>query len=375
MGAAFSLLPHRSLRMTGLAGVELAQSVGAAGAAATRYASCLFAGEVSYRARAPVATGWDLSPTQGCVGAVARQSEHSTRLPAPMNLEIVADHPFRANGFFCEGRHGWVGHCEVPPSEMRALPAANSVASDASVSIWVIEKGHLALEQPSTSPARFGPGTVLLWDSMQPPRGHWDDARFSYVRLSPPRHEKIIEHAATTQVRAAQRLEHLGLAPFLAAQLNTFATHATTLTAADLGEVVGGIVQVAEALLKVVFAPSATDGASPDAGRLLGVHRYIEQNLHRSDLSVADIARGSSMSRAQLYRLFATQETSVHGTLREKRLQKSMGYLAHSEGKRLSIGAIGHACGFSDPAVFSKLFRQRFNMAPREVRAAAALAK
>lgn len=356
--------------MTGLAGMQ-----GAPAVAAARYASCLFGEGVSDRSRTPATTGWHLAPTGARAEPIARHSERSTRLPAPMNLEIVAAHPFRAKGFFCEGRRGWVGHCEVPPSDMRAVPAANGVASDAGVSIWVIEKGDLVLEHPSAGHTRFGAGSVLLWDDMQPPRGHWDHARFGYVRLSLPRRKQGVEQAASPEAGAARRLEHLGLAPFLAAQLNTFATHATTLTAADLGEVVGGIVQVAEALLKVVFAPPATVEASPDTERLQAVHRYIEHNLHRNDLSVADIARGTSMSRAQLYRLFAAQETSVHGTLREKRLQKSLNYLAQSDSKRQSIGAIGHACGFSDPAVFSKLFRQRFNLAPRDVRAAAGLGK
>lgn len=349
------------------------------GAAATRYACGLFADTASERARVPAVAAWHLAPAQARAEPIARPGEHATRLAAPMNVEIVADHPFRAKGFFSEGRRGWVGHCEVPPSDMRALPAAHRVAGDAGLSLWVIEEGHLALEQPGAIPARFGPGSVVLWSSPQPPRGRWDHARFGYVRLS-----QTLAHAASADVPAAQRLDHLGLAPFLAAQLGTFANHATTLSATDLGEVVSGIVQVAEALLKVVFAPSAAEGDAaadavdrpgPDTARLQTVHRYIEHNLHRNDLSVVDIARGTHMSRAQLYRLFATQETSVHGTLREKRLQKSLGYLAQSESTRLSIGAIGHACGFSDPAVFSKLFRQRFNLAPRDVRAAAGLAK
>lgn len=360
--------------MTEAAGTQRAQAQGAA-AVAMRYASCLFGEAPGGRLREPAAMAWHLAPTLERAEPVAKQDEHTTLLPAPMNLEIVAARSFRAKGFFFEGRHGWVGHCEVPPSQMRALPATDSAASDAGVSIWVIEKGHLVLEQPGEGHAHFGPGSVLLWNGLQPPQGHWDDARFSYVRLSSARDPQVLGQGVCTEARAPQRLEHLGLAPFLAAQLNTFAAHATTLSAAELAEVVGGIVQVAEALLKVVFAPLAADGAGPDTGRLQSVHRYIEHNLHRNDLRVAEIARGTSMSRAQLYRLFAAQETSVHGTLREKRLQKSMGYLAQSESKRLSIGAIGHACGFSDPAVFSKLFRQRFNLAPRDVRAAAGLEK
>lgn len=369
--------------MTWLAGAQHGQTLGSAATAAalTRHTSGCFGETVSERSSEPAAMAWHLSPKRARAEPVTKPGEHTTTLPAPMNLEIVAEHPFRAKGFFCEGRYGWVGHCEVPPSQMRALPAANGSNSDAGVSIWLIEKGHLVLGPPGAGQSHFGPGTMLLWDSVRPPRGRWDHARFSYVRLSPRRHRNTPEPLATldqetpSEVRAAQRLEHFALAPFLAAQLNTFATHATTLTATDLGEVVDGIVQVAKALLNVVFAPVAADDMTPDAGRLEAVHRYIEHNLHRSNLSVVDIARGTHMSRAQLYRLFAAQETSVHGTLREKRLQKSLGYLAHPESKRLSIGAIGHACGFSDAAVFSKLFRQRFHLAPRDARAAAALSK
>ncbi|RYF80318.1 MAG: hypothetical protein EOO29_14285, partial [Comamonadaceae bacterium] len=154
-----------------------------------------------------------------------------------MNLELVAEQPLRTQGFFSEGRHGGVGHCEVPPSTMRALPAANGAAHDAGACIWVIEKGHLALELPSGLHARFGPGTVLLWDSLQLPRGHWDHARFSYVRLSPLRHRQILRHAAFFKGRSTRRLEQHALAPFLTAQVHTFAAHASTLSATELGEV------------------------------------------------------------------------------------------------------------------------------------------
>ena len=85
-----------------------------------------------------------------------------------------------------------------------------------------------------------------------------------------------------------------------------------------------------------------------------------------------DIALGANISRASLYRLFDTQARSVHGTLREQRLQKGLSYLEESRCTGLSIGAIAHACGFSDQAVFSKLFRQRFGVTPRQARSASA---
>ncbi|SEK17278.1 Helix-turn-helix domain-containing protein [Variovorax sp. OK202] len=70
---------------------------------------------------------------------------------------------------------------------------------------------------------------------------------------------------------------------------------------------------------------------------------------------MADIARGTGLSRAQLCRLFSSQDMSVHATLREMRLLKSLSYLHQPKSGQLSIGAIAYACGFSDQAVFSKL--------------------
>jgi len=327
--------------------------------------------EAGELARRSDAAGRHLVLVEEQVEAIAIEGEFSARLPAPMNLEIFADHPFRARGFFCEDRLGWIGHCEVPSSQMRATSMGQGAADEPGVCIWVIAEGNLAMDLPSGIQARFGPGSVLLLDGAQSPSGRWDHARFGYVRLSPLRMKQLLGHAPPGRGRPVQRLEHLALAPFLAAQLNAFAIHGAGLTATDLDVVVGGVVRAAEALLRAVYAPLAAPDADPAVDRLQAVYRYIERNLHRQDLDVADIARGTSMSRAQLYRLFAAQETSVHGTLREKRLQKSMGYLKQPESEQLSIGAIAYACGFSDPAVFSKLFRQRFQLAPREVRAAA----
>lgn len=321
-------------------------------------------------ARGLETAGWHLSPLEGGLASMPAQGgEHALRLPPPTALEIATDHPFHVQGVFCEGPAGGMGHCEVPPSRMRALPAARGAAGDEAVWFWVIEKGHLTLEWPGGLHTRFGPGSVLGWEGPPPCPAQWDRARFSYVRLSMQR--QALKHLAFSPGRPVQRLDHLGLAPFLAAQLHTFASHALRLSPAELGTMAGGIVQLVEALRHGMPAPTTAPGAPADAGRLQAVHRYIERNLHRNDLSVADIARETSMSRAQLYRLFATQESSVHATLREKRLQKSLGYLQQPDSQRLSVGAIAYACGFSDPSVFSKQFRQRFQLAPRDVRAAA----
>lgn len=321
----------------------------------------------------PAPGGRRLVSADGAAAALGH-GDFPPRILASMNLEIVSDPPLRGRSLLYEDAKGSIGHCEVPPSRIHsALPPAGP-PREADLCIWLIEKGHLGIEHTSGIQARFGAGSVLLCDLAQPLRGQWERSRFAYIRPARQRLLEVLGHAPGPRLRAVETLEHVGLAPFLASQLEMLATHGAGLTPSDLETVLGGIFRTSEALLKTVFATGPESSAGPAADRLQAVRRHIQRNLHRHDLSVADIAHATSLSRAQLYRLFAAQDKSVHATLREERLAKSMSYLKQPESGRLSIGAIAYACGFSDQAVFSKLFRQRFDMTPREARAGAAAA-
>ncbi|QVN23602.1 AraC family transcriptional regulator [Burkholderia pyrrocinia] len=61
--------------------------------------------------------------------------------------------------------------------------------------------------------------------------------------------------------------------------------------------------------------------------RLAVARHYIENNLHRHDLTPVEIARALNCSRAQLYRLFGEHSMSVGETIKEARLARSLRYL------------------------------------------------
>lgn len=286
-------------------------------------------------------------------------------------MALTSLHPLRERGVLFEDAKGVIGHCEMPPSEMRSTLPATSSPLNADVCIWLIERGALTIEQNSGIHTRFGPGSLLLCDVAQAMRGRWERSRFGYVRPSRQRLMELLGHVPARQGRPIETIDHLALSPFLGSQLGTLANLSASLGSAELQAVLGGIFQTSEALIKTVYAIKSETSIGPMTDRLQLVQRYIQRNMHLHDLSVDNIARGTSISRAQLYRLFAAQDQSVHGTLREIRLEKSLSYLKQPESGRLSIGAIAYACGFSDQAVFSKLFRRRFTMTPREARALA----
>lgn len=303
------------------------------------------------------------------LSAARHRGEVTTGILASMHLELASGDPLLGRGVLCEDTKGTVGHCEVPASEMRSTWPAAGAPREADICLWLIERGTLTVEQNNGIQTRFGPGSALLCDLAQALRGRWDRARFSFVRPARQRLVQLLGRVPAARTRSIEAIDHLALAPFLASQLGTLANHGVALGSEELDAVLAGIFQTSESLLGSVY----TSGSDHGVDRLQLVHRYIQSNLHRHDLSVVDIARGTGLSRAQLYRLFSSQDMSVHATLREMRLLKSLGYLQQPRSGQPSIGAIAYACGFSDQAVFSKLFRQRFGMPAREARQRMAL--
>lgn len=276
----------------------------------------------------------------------------------PMGFDVASNDGVRGRRTLCVDARGVIGTCEVAVSEL-ALSAA---------AIVLIESGHLRVEREDGQGFSFGAGALLLCLGGRSPRGYLDHARFSYVQPSPQRLARMLEGAPAGRLHGVEPLHHHGLAPFLVSQLGMLRSRGATLASNDLEHVADGIFLTVESLLKGAFPLLGQAPAAPDSERLRAVHRFIERNLHRQDLSVTDVALGANISRASLYRLFDAQARSVHATLREERLQKGLSYLTRARSEELSIGAIAHACGFSDQAVFSKLFRQRFGITPRQAR-------
>lgn len=100
------------------------------------------------------------------------------------------------------------------------------------------------------------------------------------------------------------------------------------------------------------------------AGRRAAALRFMELHAHRHDLDAAAIAQGAGCSRTRLYEAFAEQEQTVMDVLREIRLQRAQSLIEQTE--QLHVGALAWRCGFASPSGFSKLFRARFGLTPRE---------
>ncbi len=101
------------------------------------------------------------------------------------------------------------------------------------------------------------------------------------------------------------------------------------------------------------------------------VLNYIEANLSRSDLTIAEIARANFMSPRKLHTLFELHGTTAAAWVRSQRLENTRRDLADSAYADFRVSEIAARWGFRDPAHFSRLFADRFGASPRAFRSAA----
>ncbi|CAN5502826.1 helix-turn-helix domain-containing protein [soil metagenome] len=95
---------------------------------------------------------------------------------------------------------------------------------------------------------------------------------------------------------------------------------------------------------------------------------FIQSNFGDPELTPGKIAAACGISVSYLHNLFSSTETSVEATVLSERLEQSKKMLSSVKTGFLSIGAIAYMSGFSHPAHFSRVFRQKVGRTPREFR-------
>ncbi|MET0544045.1 MAG: AraC family transcriptional regulator [Variovorax sp.] len=98
---------------------------------------------------------------------------------------------------------------------------------------------------------------------------------------------------------------------------------------------------------------------------------YVRKNLDRHDLSPDQIAAAIHVSRRTLYHAFEIAGETPQAMVQRLRLERCRDVLSHAGGQGPSITQLALEFGFSDPAYFTRVFRQRFGSTPSKYRAQA----
>ncbi|MNT79221.1 HTH-type transcriptional activator RhaS [compost metagenome] len=86
-------------------------------------------------------------------------------------------------------------------------------------------------------------------------------------------------------------------------------------------------------------------------------------------MAPSQVAQGCGVSVAYLHRILRAGGLSVESFIFELRLEKCRELLLDARHRHRSIAELAYQVGFSHPSHFSRLFKQRFGMTPRDLRA------
>lgn len=96
---------------------------------------------------------------------------------------------------------------------------------------------------------------------------------------------------------------------------------------------------------------------------------YIDDHLYDSELNADSMARAHYVSVRYLQYLFHQEDLTVSGYIRARRLTKCRLDLLDPAQATFSVLQIAQRRGFTDASHFSKIFKLKFGVAPRELRA------
>lgn len=137
-----------------------------------------------------------------------------------------------------------------------------------------------------------------------------------------------------------------------------------------LGAQDGKLVTEAAAALISAGLSTAVSGQAASETELIGsglqsIQSFIERNLADEALSPEMIMRHFGLSRSVLYRTFEPLG-GIADYIRDRRLDRAFLHLASIGKRRGGVSKLAHTNGFASEAAFSRAFRQRFGMNPRE---------
>lgn len=124
----------------------------------------------------------------------------------------------------------------------------------------------------------------------------------------------------------------------------------------------------------IAMAVAENFGLRPELSSTRTAHKmramnFVEANLMREDLSVAMLAKGLKLSPRYLNYLFENEELSLGRYISNWRLEQCRTALADTRSRGQTIAELAYQSGFSDMSHFSRAFRRRFGLSPREYRA------
>ncbi|KQP31871.1 hypothetical protein ASF49_10630 [Methylobacterium sp. Leaf104] len=193
---------------------------------------------------------------------------------------------------------------------------------------------------------------------------------YEEIRLSFPR-AVFVSHIGSVGSRAGRMVRGGGpLSDLLASYLTSFAGSIERMSEAETAHGFGAVLH----LLRGVVDPET--GLPDDAASTVGLRSlagaYIERRLHDPGLTPDEVRVTLKVSRTRLYEAFLA-DGGIAAAIRDARLDRARRRLSAPGGHGRTITDIMLSCGYRDPSLFSRAFKSRFGLPPRDYRETARL--
>lgn len=232
--------------------------------------------------------------------------------------------------------------------------------------IEVAGPGEVCVEQGGRQ-ARLGTGDLAFLNLSRPATWQHRARRFvlaTFPRTLLPLPPDELERLTAVRIPGDQGAGALASALLL--QLPRYLDRAASTSHTRVGSALVDLVGVAlaERLDRLDAVPE--DGR----GRVLlaRIHAHIERHLGDPTLTPASIAAAHHISVRYLHKLFDGSDTGPAGWIRRRRLERCRADLLDPANWNRPVAAVAAGRGFTNPAHFSRLFRETYGLPPGEFR-------
>lgn len=250
--------------------------------------------------------------------------------------------------------------------KVRRTPRQIARANDDYFLVSIQTQGQGVLRQDGRD-ALLSPGDFALYDSTRAYELHFD-GDFQQIVLKLPGEQLRSAVRDTEKLTATTVSGRAGAGHLMIGMIKTLWEDIDALEPASAVAVAGGVLNILVAGLQTLPASKCRGVSSLTSFHLARIRSEIDSRLRNPALTVGDVARDLGISVGHIHRLFRQEATTPAQYIWSRRLEMCSRDLVDPRRAGHSISEIAFSWGFNDAAHFSRSFRNRFGVPPREWR-------
>ncbi|MEU6313109.1 helix-turn-helix domain-containing protein [Streptomyces sp. NPDC047014] len=290
-------------------------------------------------------------------------------VPTAIRSERPAE--FRAEAAVLDAGDIRVSRLAYAPLRSRRTPALIRRSDPEQYQLALVSRSSMAMSQHGND-CRAEPGDLVLWDTSLPSvaesparAGVGELVVLHLPRAALPLHTRGLGRLLAHRIPGGE-----GMAAMLGGFMSSLVASADRCTPEELERLGAVAADLAAACLARHLGADASLPPEVRAQALLRrIHAFIEQHLGDPGLTPAVIAAHHHISVRSLHQLFRGADETVGARIRRRRLERCRSELSRADPRRSPVQDIAARWGFTSAAVFSRSFREAYELSPTEFRA------